>query len=1262
MKKLLNFSLVFMLAVLFNTNAFAWMSYDITPAPGEVKLDEFSEIRVTFTGISTLVLNEEKTLKVSTRDANGKWTDYYAPNVRIEGTSLVITGMTDVKVGTYGIDIAKQMLRCEYYDYNDEIYDKTLWTVVAGVEPFAFESAVPANNATVNKLEEIVLNFGSESVLTGSATVNIAGVQATFAPTATPGQVKATLPQPIKAEGAYSFTIPENSFTAVDGSYNEAVTVNYTVAIPEMDANSIVVSPAAGANVMDLNTVTIDFPEPISVNEAAGAITFSNGATVENIEIQKYTAIITANAPAGWQLGQYTLNVPKGYFVGENGKNPALSYSWNIIAATLSIDDFVIYSGETKEVAIKLNSEMPFAAFQADVRLPEGLELVGDFQLLRGTDHTFSTRVQKDGSIRLLSYSLTNANYAGNSGDALVKFQVKAAADYNQTRQITIDNIAFTTKEGNEFELDAAAANAEGRLFVSSITIAPEALNLETNETAKVTATVLPENAYSAKFEWSSSNPDIVAIDEEGNVVAKAAGNANIIATATDGSGVTAQIPVTVVYTHATALTITPATVLFEVGNRQTLTATLDKDTNKAADIVWTSNNPEVAEIVITEGVVEVVGKAIGETNVIAQLKNGNEVVLEKTIPVKVDATMATTLAVNPAQVMLETGGKTTLVAVVDDKASNPKISWYVEEGGEQYVSVDENGVVTALAVTPAAVKVYAATGDGSNLTAYSEVTVVATLVENVTIALADPNDDNQLMNTETVRLVANLTGTTNKNIIWTSSDEAMATVEVVEGVAVVTAGSKTGEVTIFATIEGTNIRGEYKLTIIPTPATEIAINYEGATKFETGANQVTLTATVGPELATDKTYTWTSSDEEIATISENGVVTFGEKTGEVVFTAKANGAAEGATVEATLTFNLVYTFAAEIIITSDSDDNVLKAGESLNLTAKTDVETNKTIVWSSDNEAVTVEKGLVTALKYVAGDVTIKAQILNGETAVLEAQQVIKLAITPGDVDNDAIIDVADVTATAAYILGDEVDSFIFDAADLNNSGTINVTDITLMVNIILSQEDEPEAQSVINRARQYADSSNSLFIENFSIAEGETRQIAVMLNNSVAFTAFQADIRLPEGLEIVGADLSERKADHSLAYAVRNNGSVRLLSYSLGLNEYAESNGEFVYLTVKAADNFVGDFQIEIDNVTFVQANHTKYYLEPTVANVAGYTGVEAVEGDQIVVKVVGNTIVAPEGAEVYDLNGLRVNAENLAKGIYIVKVGDQIVKVII
>ena len=1266
MKKLLTFSLAFMLAVLFNTNAIAQLSYDISPAPGDYpdKLD--GPIVVTFTD----PINNNSSDKV-----NGK---IYGP----DGKQLSYSREFKKNGNAYSCEYGVQKFIVDQYGYGTYVIEldgsmdiygqidgKWVFAPVIRLEynitapSFKFESAVPASGATVNSLEEIVVNFGVESVLTGSATVNVAGQQVTFAPTATPGQVKATLPQAINAEGVYSIAIPEGAFTAADGTSNEAVTLNYTIEKPEMNADDIRVSPEDGVKVMDLSTIAIEFPEQISVNEAAGAITFSNGATVENIEIQKYTAIITANAPAGWQAGQCTLNVPMGYFVGENGKNPALAYTWEIVSASMSMDNFVIYGGETKEVTLNLKTGVAFSAFQADITLPEGLSLVGDFALTRGDGHEFSYRVQSGKTYRLLSYSLSNKSYTGEEG-AFVTFKVQAADNYNETQQIRVDEIVFSTAQGQEYTFDPVVANAEGRLYVSSITIAPTALNLETGEDAQLTATVLPENAYSAKFEWSSSNSDIVEIDGEGKVVAKAVGEANIIATAIDGSGVTASIPVTVVYTHATAITIEPTEVLFEVNDRQTLTATLDKATNKAGEIVWTSSNPAVAEIVITEDVVEVVGKAIGETTVIAQLKNGNEVVLEKTIPVKVDATMATTLAVNPAQVMLETGGKTTLVAVVDDKASNPKIRWYVEEGGEQYVSVDENGVVTALAVTPAAVKVYAATGDGSNLTAYSEVTVVATLVENVTIALVDPNDDNQLMNTETVRLVANLTGTTNKNILWTSSDEAMATVEVVEGVAVVTAGSKTGEVTIFATIEGTNIRGEYKLIIIPTPATEIAINYEGETKFETGAGQVTLTATVGTELATDKTYAWTSSDEEIATVNENGVVTFGEKPGVVTITAKANGAAEGKTVEATINFEVVYTFAETITISkvNEADDFVLKAGESLTLKAVAAPETNKTIVWSSDNDAVTVEDGVVTALKYVAGDVTIKAQIFNGETAVVTAQQVITLATTPGDVDNDAIIDVADITATAGYILGDRDPEFIFDAADINNSGTINVTDITLMVNIILSQEDEPEQQAAISRARQYADSSNNLFIDNFSIAEGETRQIAVMLDNSVAFTAFQADIYLPEGLEIVEAALSDRKADHSLAFAVRNNGSVRLLSYSLGLNEYAESNGEFVYLTVKAADNFVGDFQIEIDNVTFVMANHTKYYLEPTVADVTGYTGVEGVEGDEIAVKVVGNSIVAPEGAEVYDLNGLRVNAENLAKGIYIVKVGDQVVKVII
>lgn len=60
--------------------------------------------------------------------------------------------------------------------------------------------------------------------------------------------------------------------------------------------------------------------------------------------------------------------------------------------------------------------------------------------------------------------------------------------------------------------------------------------------------------------------------------------------------------------------------------------------------------------------------------------------------------------------------------------------------------------------------------------------------------------------------------------------------------------------------------------------------------------------------------------------------------------------------------------------------------------------------------------------------------------------------------------------------------------------------------------------------------------------------------------------------------------------------------------------------------------------------------------------YNAIEKVEAADLDVKVVGNSIVAPEGAEVYNLNGVRVNANELSNGLYIVKVGKNAVKVVL
>ena len=47
---------------------------------------------------------------------------------------------------------------------------------------------------------------------------------------------------------------------------------------------------------------------------------------------------------------------------------------------------------------------------------------------------------------------------------------------------------------------------------------------------------------------------------------------------------------------------------------------------------------------------------------------------------------------------------------------------------------------------------------------------------------------------------------------------------------------------------------------------------------------------------------------------------------------------------------------------------------------------------------------------------------------------------------------------------------------------------------------------------------------------------------------------------------------------------------------------------------------------------------------------------------IKVDGRNIIAPEGAEVYGMDGMRYDTENLSAGVYVVRCGDKAVKVLL
>lgn len=137
---------------------------------------------------------------------------------------------------------------------------------------------------------------------------------------------------------------------------------------------------------------------------------------------------------------------------------------------------------------------------------------------------------------------------------------------------------------------------------------------------------------------------------------------------------------------------------------------------------------------------------------------------------------------------------------------------------------------------------------------------------------------------------------------VWISSDPEIATVDdkgLVSGIAA-------GSVTI--TVSSGEIKDECKVTVTnddePDPNPDVPVESVTLDPTEASLNvgeTYQLIATVQPENATDKTVEWTSSDNEVATVSEDGLVTAVAE-GNATITAACSG--YEATCDITVTSN----------------------------------------------------------------------------------------------------------------------------------------------------------------------------------------------------------------------------------------------------------------------------------------------------------------------------------------------------------------------
>ncbi|MDD6963548.1 MAG: Ig-like domain-containing protein, partial [Firmicutes bacterium] len=181
-------------------------------------------------------------------------------------------------------------------------------------------------------------------------------------------------------------------------------------------------------------------------------------------------------------------------------------------------------------------------------------------------------------------------------------------------------------------------------------------------------------------------------------------------------------------------------------------------------------------------------------------------------------------------------------------------------------------------------------------------------LVDVVSISIDKTSIQLKVGETVTLSATVNPSNASDKTVTWYSSDASVATVEDGKITAL-----KLGTVTI--TAKAGDKTATCSITVVPTEVSSIVLDKSSAS-LKVGET-VTLTATVGPDDATDKTVTWTTSDATVATVS-NGVVT-AKKLGTATITAKAG--------ETTATCSITVVATEVSSITLDKSSASLKVG-----------------------------------------------------------------------------------------------------------------------------------------------------------------------------------------------------------------------------------------------------------------------------------------------------------------------------------------------
>ena len=589
-----------------------------------------------------------------------------------------------------------------------------------------------------------------------------------------------------------------------------------------------------------------------------------------------------------------------------------------------------------------------------------------------GEDKSFGVTVSPEGATnKNWTSSTSNASIASLSGKSTIHAVAPGTAI-----------ITVTTEDGKKTATITVTVTQQ----VGEIRLSADKTTLKVGGTAKVTANVLPENASNKGVTFTSSHSTVATVDANGNVQAASAGTTTITATAADEKGAYGTITIKV-EDMATGVTLSPTSKELKVNETAQLAASVLPATANQG-IKFTSSDETVA--------------TVSETGLVTARKEGTAVITataadgsgkSASCTIKVGATAVdvpvTGITLNHKKITIEVLKNTEQLEATVEPANATNKDVVFSSSNTNVAVVSNTGLVTAINNGTATITV--TSKENPSIMAKCLVKVGApVLVTDVTVQPTELN----LKTDGTYQLSVSVlpSNADERGVTFESSNTAVATVS---ASGLITAKGP-GSATITVTAKDSSGKKATCTVTVTQPVKGVTVSPSSVVIQKDNVQK--LTASVVPENATNKKLIYKSSNETVAVVSNDGIITArSEGWATITVCSEENQAIYGTcTVKVGLP---VYVTK----ITLDTTNVTMWAGATRQLgvsiePANADI---KTVTYGSSNPDVATvsSNGLITAKKKGTATITVTATDGSGKSAscaVIVKQPVTGIQITP--------------------------------------------------------------------------------------------------------------------------------------------------------------------------------------------------------------------------------------------------------------------------